>query len=157
MGLGFFIPAASAQDDYCFVKCSFCRRSFTFGSRFAEFQSYSTVDSRIVKLLWRHSLLCSKCPIAIGLNCDNRALDIDVINHYLYNHLGSTIPYAGVTLSSIPHETLHMSERLQPTNQRRTIGGGSQQDCEGEYLMTTIESIGNSFTNVEVDIPDIED
>ena len=96
--LGLFIPATSAQTDYRVVKCSFCRRSFTFGSRFAEFKSYSTVDSRIAKLLWRHSVLCSKCPIAIGLNCDNRALDINVINHYLYNHFGSAIPNAGFTL-----------------------------------------------------------
>ena len=158
VGLGFYIPAASAQDDYRIVKCSFCRKSFTFGSRFAE--SYSTVECRISKLLWRHSVL-RKCPTAIGLKSDNRALDINVINHYLYNHFGSAIPNAGVTLSSIPHETLHYSDPLQSANQRSTIEVESQQDFEGEYLMTTIESMGNSSTNVELeirtDIPDRDD
>ena len=161
--LGFFIPAASAQTDYSIVKCSFCRRSFTFGSRFAEFESYSTVDSRIAKLLWRQSVLCSTCTTAICNNGDNRPLSMNGLKNYSYNYISSVLQNSDLTLSSYPIEPLlywHLNEVAFPmgltTNQiQRSV------DLKGESPKTTMKSMqyrsACGEAGIRANTPDIND
>lgn len=73
--LGFFIPETirKANSSYPSVKCSFCRKMFTYGPSSSEFVKESSIECRISMLYQRHLLSCSTCPTSIGLKGDNRS------------------------------------------------------------------------------------
>ena len=57
------------------VRCTFCKRSFSYGPRSAEIDPHSK-DARVATLLRRHSVCCSTCPRSIGINGDNNQRDM---------------------------------------------------------------------------------
>ena len=154
VALGFFFPAARKLKDVR-VKCSFCRKTFRYGARYAEFlhgaryeefMPHSTSEGRTASLLQRHAVLSPTCPAAIGINGDNRPLTQSEINRFMSKHYVCALsPDCFPAMSSHSEDLLlRLSRQLIPTPTGR----------EGQRGVHRV--IGSPETASE-SLPDIDD
>ena len=168
VGLGFFLQASNRTSRGNLkdvrVKCSFCRREFMYGPRYAEFMPYSTSDRRTARLVWRHSVLSPTCPTAIGLNGDNRPLKPSELNNYMNKHYVRALTRdCYPTISRFLEEPLLYRDPHQFAHQMIPTGRLVQRGIlpVSGSLVTTSESLRNRCrygeAGIRADIPDRDD